>query len=165
MSHASQIATIQPFTIYQIDHDAGNLVPYLIMDQATLVALLQISEHNLREQVDNAPLHIGWYSRLDAQAERCQEYLERKYAVWKANKRIEYLGSDHPVTGKKTTIAQAEDLYRTHADYGNICRWLEEARESKRSIAGVVSALRAKAKRLDVDIFRTNDGRLQRRTA
>lgn len=172
MSYATNTVGLQSFTILQIaDVDStgpitDSVTPYCVVEADHLVQLLRISDHNLRKQVEDISMQIGWWSRIESQAQRTVEYLERRYAIWKGQQRalMPVVWREQNPEAKKPTKEQIEDLYRALPEYSAINHLIEVAKDAHRSCSGLVAGLKSKAKRLDVEVYRVADGTLQRRT-
>lgn len=159
--YVQTLQNMRPFTAYLIDEATDELVPYMRIEGPTLIPAVTIMEHDLGGQCERATAELAWWSRLEAQCERVVQHQERKYAIWKSRFRLDHAGDQHPVTGKKVTLAQLEDLYRIEPEYTAINRRLEEVKEAAHSCKGVVDAFRHKVENLRKWVWRARDQSLQ----
>jgi hypothetical protein len=154
---------MQPFTVFEIV-EGKSVRPYIVVEGGPLIEAVRISQHDVAGQAERVSAEIGWWSRLHAQAERVAQFAEREYAIWKAAFRLEHAGVVLESTGKRPTIAQLEDLYRTADGYRTQNAFLEEAKEAAASARGVVDAFKAKRDIISRELYRANDESLRRIT-
>ena len=158
--YIAALMNIKPFSVYEITPEG--LREYLRVTGESVIPAVAISEHDLAGQAERVSAEIAWWSRLHAQAERAAHYCEREYAAWKSKFRLAHVGEVLESTGKKPTAAQLDDLYRVDPEYAQHNSRLEETREAATACKGVLDAFKAKRDIISRELYRANDGSLQR---
>lgn len=164
-----RLQSIEPFLIQKIN-PAGFPEPWAQVSGPAVVAELVINPHTLREQVDAIAAQIAHWGRLVAQTKRVWEVHERLYRHWRSTQELALMEKltevEVDAKGKSKTSkpsqATIESHYRTDPLYATFSARIEEAEEAYNSTVAIHEAFKAKAAILRTDLYRVNDGSIQR---
>lgn len=86
-----------------------------VIDRENLLALLVVDVRDVMSDAQTVAMLYAECARAQRACERAAAAAEREFTSWKS----EVAGAARARSEKKITVAEAEDAYRTHADYAS----------------------------------------------
>jgi hypothetical protein len=152
----NRLANVQPFNIHAIDDAKDTHQPwYQVTGQ--IAKELVISEAMIEEQVQSISAQIQHWGRLEAQARRVWQMVDRKYRIWRDTMKVKLLTPDGTKDWKKPTEAGLEAAVRADPEYPKWYAEIERAEEAFNATHAVLDGWRCKQDMLKIAVWRRKE--------